>query len=465
MADLPIERDIRRSERRVDPVTSLPGFSVALADIAHSARALEASRCLGIIDFTVLPDAALFRLTHEADSHLRADITRRLAGALRPQDRLYSAGHWEWLIVLGDLPSSAPMMMAMVRLDTLFADPIPGFDGNFLSLRIVSGGALCPDDGDNPRHLVQSARIAALAAERTGDRYATYAPSMERADPAELQLHAELPRALAGIAGLALYLQPQINLKSGACVGCEGLLRWILPTGEHIDPNRTLAAVERLGLRGTFTRWLLQQAMQAQSRLRDEGIDLLLSVNLSGNDLLDPELPDLIAQSLETWNLPPDCLLLELTETLVIEDTEQVMEVLNRLREMGFSLSVDDFGTGYASMSYLQRLPIQEVKIDQSFVRQAESSARDREIIASLIQLAHRLNLIVVAEGIETAETETILAQLGCDRGQGYLYGKGMPLEEFVGWWRERNGGHRAADIRGAPHDPDPEQIGTNIPG
>lgn len=450
------ERDSRRSERRVDPVTSLPRLAAALADIARSAHALKDSRCLGVVDFNVLRDAALFRLTHEADTRLRADITRRLMGALRPQDRLYSAGRWEWLIVLEDMPSGAPMTMAMVRLDALFADPLLLFDGNYLSLKISCGGALCPDDGDNPRHLVQSARIAALAASQNGTHYASYEPSMEPTDPTQLQLHTELPRALAGIGGLSLYLQPQVNLANGLCVGCEGLLRWVLPSGERIDPNRTLAAVERLGLRGAFTRWLLQQAMQTQTRLRDEGIDILLSVNLSGNDLLDPELPDLMTQTLETWSLPADCLLLELTETLMIEDTEQVMEVLNRLRAMGFSLSVDDFGTGYASMSYLQRLPVQEVKIDQSFVRQAESSTRDREIIASLIQLAHRLNLIVVAEGIETPQIGAIIGGLGCDRGQGYLYGKGMPVEEFVPWWRSRHERLRAEnpgiDSAGADH-------------
>ncbi len=429
------ERDSRRGERRIDPATNLSGLAVALADIALSTQHLASARCLGVIDFTVLPDPALFRLTPAATSQLRAEVTRRLSKALRPQDRLYSADSWEWLIVLADLPNSVPLMMAMVRLDTLFADSLPGYDGNYLLLRVACGGALHPDDGREPRHLVQSARIAALIADRSGNRYATYDPAMEQIDAAHLQLHAELPRALAGTGGLAIYLQPQIDLNNGHCVGCEALLRWQLPGGDKIAPNHTLATVERLGLRSEFTRWLLQQAMQVQSRLRAEGVTVLLSINLSAHDLLDDELPDLIAQTLTTWELAPECLLFELTETLMIEDTDQVMGVLLRLRKMGFHLSVDDFGTGYASMSYLQRLPVQEVKIDQSFVRYAESSERDREIIASLVQLAHRLDMLVVAEGIETAATAAIVAKLGCDRGQGYLYGKGMPVDEFIPWW------------------------------
>jgi diguanylate cyclase len=264
---------------------------------------------------------------------------------------------------------------------------------------------------------------------------------MEKTDAIHLQLHAELPRALAGAGGLAICLQPQVDLNNGHCLGCEALLRWQLPSGENIAPNHTLATVERLGLRSEFTRWLLQQAVQVQSRLRAEGVAVLLSVNLSAHDLLDDELPDLIVQALSTWELAPECLLFELTETLMIEDTDQVMKVLFRLRKMGLHLSVDDFGTGYASMSYLQRLPVQEVKIDQSFVRYAETSERDREIIASLAQLAHRLGMLVVAEGIETAEVAAIVTQLGCDRGQGYYYGKGMPVDEFISWWRSNENG------------------------
>ena len=281
----------------------------------------------------------------------------------------------------------------------------------------------------------------------SGSRYAAYDPAMEQTDHAQQQLHAELPRALAGAPGLDLFLQPQIDLSNHRCVGCETLLRWHLPAEEPVLPNRTLAAIERLGLRSTFTRWLLQQAMQIQHRLRAEGISIVLSINLSASDLLDTELPDLIAQTLATWELTPQCLLFELTETLMIENIEQVIDVLRRLRKQGFQLSVDDFGTGYASMSYLQQLPVQEVKIDQSFVRYAETSQRDREIIASLAQLAHRLDMTVVAEGVETIETAEIVAQLGCNRAQGFLYAAAMPLEEFIVWWR----GHENARPPPAP--------------
>jgi len=426
----------QNSDRRLDRSTGLPGLSAALADLTNLARALAPEQHVGIVDFAVLPDPVLFRLAPEGDRGLRMEITRRLTGALRPQDRLYLISHWEWLLVLPDLPSSAPLMLAMMRLDGLFADPLPLIDGRLRTLRIACGGALYPDDGAEPHHLVQSSRIACLTADRTGVRHAAYDPVMEESDAALQLLHDELPRVLGGAPGLALYLQPQVDLLSGDCVECEALLRWSMPAGERIPPNHALAAVEHLGLRGMFTRWVLQQAIQIQHRLRAEGIAIVMSINLSANDFQDAELPDLIAQTLATWDIPAECLLLELTETLMIEDMEQVIAVLQHLRQQGFHLSVDDFGTGYASMSYLQRLPVQEVKIDQSFVRHAETSTRDREIISSLAQLAHRLDMVVVAEGVETTEAARIVAELGCDRAQGFLYAPAMPVEEFIAWWR-----------------------------
>lgn len=426
----------RPDDHRVDFGTGLPSLPVAWEEIARLTQHLAADQCLGIIDLVVQLDPVLLRLSPESNRNLRQEITRRLAGVVRLRDSLFSAEHWEWLIVLDALPSSAPLMLAMMKLDALFAEPIPALDGSLLLLQVTCGGALCPEDGTEARHLVQSARIACLSAARGGTRYAAYHPDMEQSDGVQQLLHAELPRALAGAPGLSVHLQPQIDLADGRCRSCEALLRWQLPAGDWISPPQTLAVVERLGLRGKFTRWLLQQAMQIQSRLHAENIDIVLSINLSANDLLDAELPELIEQTLATWELKPNGLLLELTETLMIEDTEQVIEILHRLRKQGFHLSVDDFGTGYASMSYLQRLPVQEVKIDQSFVLHAESSERDREIIASVVQLAHKLDMAVVAEGVETAAAAGIVAHLGCDRAQGHLYAPAMPLEVFIAWWR-----------------------------
>lgn len=422
-----------------DHVTGLPRYASALVEIPHLARGQQAEHVLGVITLTINPTPAVLRLTPESTQQLRIEITRLLSSLLKPKDRLYSISHWEWLAVLPDLVSSAPLTMAMIRLESLFNDSIESAGGR-LALDVSCGGALWPAHGSDALHLVQSARIARLTATREKTGHAIYDPEMEHMETGELSLHRELQHALAGSPGLSLHLQPQIDLLSGKCIGCEALLRWQRPNGEWISPPRTLAIIERLGLRASFTRWLLQQAMQVLKLLSDAGIAIPISINLSASDLLDAELPDLVAQSLATWEIPPERLLLELTETLMVEETPQVAEVLQRLRAMGLHLSIDDFGTGYAGMSYLQRLPVQEVKIDRSFVCQADASAKDREIIAAIIKLAHRLKMGVIAEGVETTEIAEVIAGLGCDRAQGFLYTAALAAEDMVSWW-QANGG------------------------
>jgi EAL domain-containing protein (putative c-di-GMP-specific phosphodiesterase class I) len=260
---------------------------------------------------------------------------------------------------------------------------------------------------------------------------------MESTGNEEHGLLDELRQALNNNQGLALYLQPQINIANGQCTGAEALLRWQRSSGEWIAPPRILDAIDRLGMRQTFNRWLLHQATQIQLQLAEQGIDIVLSINLSANDLLDIELPDMIGQVLATWDIAPDRILLEITETIMVDESWQVLDVLNRMRKLGLHLSIDDFGTGYAGLSYLQRLPVQEVKIDQMFVRQAAESEKAREIITSIIQLATKLNMSVIAEGVETTEILGILSALGCRFAQGYLFSKALPMPAFIDWWQE----------------------------
>ena len=316
----------------------------------------------------------------------------------------------------------------MIRLrDGLAA--LPGrVDNPHFQPRIAFGSAQWPDDSSDPLFLLQSARIARLIAEQGGADIQTYNPAMESTGNEEHGLLDELRQALNNNQGLALYLQPQINIANGQCTGAEALLRWQRSSGEWIAPPRILDAIDRLGMRQTFNRWLLHQASQIQLQLAEQGIDIVLSINLSANDLLDIELPDMIGQVLATWDIAPERILLEITETIMVDESWQVLDVLNRMRKLGLHLSIDDFGTGYAGLSYLQRLPVQEVKIDQMFVRQAAESEKAREIITSIIQLTTKLNMSVIAEGVETTEILGILSALGCRFAQGFLYAKALPM-------------------------------------
>lgn len=433
---MPSRPFVHRQRDLIDQTTGLRLMASALADLPKMIRENQAERQLGIISLAIVPDPQLLRQSSDAIHKLRILASREILAAVRPQDQVYTVSQEEWLIIQPNLISSAAPMLAMIRLrDNLMA--ISGKPGNISHLpRLALGSAIWPDNGDDALFLVQSARIARLLAEQGSPDIRSYEPSMESEGESEHGLLAELRQALSENRGLALHLQPQVDIASGRCIGAEALLRWQRSNGEWVAPPRVLEAIDRLGERQTFNRWLLHQAPQIQKQLVEQGIDIVLSLNLSANDLLDVELPDMIGQALATWDLPPHKFLLEITETMMIEESWQVMDVLNRLRQLGLRLSIDDFGTGYAGMGYLQRLPVQEVKIDQTFVRQVLDSDKAREIIASVIQLAGKLGMTIIAEGVETRETLDELERLGCRFAQGYLFSPALALPDFIAWYR-----------------------------
>ena len=224
------------------------------------------------------------------------------------------------------------------------------------------------------------------------------------------------------------------------CRSAEALLRWRNSAGDFVPPPVVVGLIDRLGLRHRFNRWLFQQAAQVLHQLRMEGLEVDVSINLSATDLYDAEVPDLIRQALSTWNVEAGRLCLEITETSMMDESagSSVSEVLQRLRQLGVALSIDDFGTGFSGMSRLKRLAVQEVKIDRSFVIDLLASARDREIAAAIIDLSHRLGIEVTAEGVEDGRTAELLAGMGCDYIQGFLHAPALPLTDFVAWVRAR---------------------------
>ncbi|NTV68715.1 MAG: EAL domain-containing protein [Azonexaceae bacterium] len=427
---------VTRQRDRFDQTTGLPLMASALADLPKMIRENTPGRLLGVIALAIVPDSLLFRQSTDSIHKLRVLVSQEIQATVRPQDRVYSLSQREWLIIQPNLLSSAAPMLAMIRLrDKLMAITGAGASVSYIP-RLAQGAALWPANGEDALFLVQSARIARLASEQGNPDILLYQPSMESEGEKEHGLLGDLRQALTDNRGLALYLQPQMDIASGRCVGAEALLRWQRGNGEWVAPPRILEAIDRLGQRQTFNRWLLHQASQIQKQLVEHGIEIALSLNLSANDLLDVELPDMIGQALATWDLDPTKFMLEITETMMIEESWQVMDVLERLRALGLRLSIDDFGTGYAGMGYLQRLPVQEVKIDQTFVRQLAHSDKAREIVASVIQLAGKLEMSVIAEGVETQEMLDALQALGCRFGQGFFYSPALPLSDFIRWWQ-----------------------------
>jgi EAL domain-containing protein (putative c-di-GMP-specific phosphodiesterase class I) len=215
-------------------------------------------------------------------------------------------------------------------------------------------------------------------------------------------------------------------------VGTEALLRWAHPQHGWIPPAHFVALAERTGLITSLSQWVLGAALRQQRTWRDAGLALPVAVNLSMHDLHDTALPDLVASMLVDAGLPASALEVEITESTLMNDPERTMIALRRLRDLGVRIAVDDFGTGYSSLAYLKDLPIQELKIDRSFVQDVCAGGSDLAIVESIIDLAHKLGLTVVAEGVEDEETRTELARLDCDRAQGFHFGRPMSADQLA---------------------------------
>ncbi len=359
----------------------------------------------------------------------------RFREIVRPVDLVFAGREGEWLVLIPDVDSRVQPSLAATRILQAFEEPIQMPSGHPLGLSVAIGAALMPDHGREASAVIHSARLARWSLTREEGNFAWFRPEqgIEWQDYAvfmdELRLALESER-------MTLFLQPQVDLATRQCIGAELLLRWRREDGAWVEPPRIIETVVQNGWRQVFTEWLVRAAMRVAADLTDARIGVRLSMNLIAQDLLDPDLPDLLEQQLGAWNLPPERFLLELTETSMMGDQEKSLAAINRLNGMGFKLSLDDFGTGYSSLSYLARLPIHELKVDRSFVIQMFNGDQNMRIVRTILDLAHDLGMESLAEGIDDERQAQMLLQLGCRNGQGYLFAKPLPLEDFVLWFR-----------------------------
>ncbi len=295
------------------------------------------------------------------------------------------------------------------------------------------GIALCPEHGRDATTLLRRADVAMYAAKRGGTGHAVYAPEQDAALPDRLSLLADLRQALAeGV--LALHYQPQLDLRTGRVVGVEALARWPHPARGFVPPDQFIPLAEGMGLIGPLTNWVLETAIAQCRAWREAGRAVTVAVNISAATLHDPRLPETIERLLHTHGVAGRDLRLEVTESAFMADPARAGVVLARLAAIGLGLSVDDYGTGYSSLAYLKRLPIDELKIDRAFVRDMRRDEADRAIVASTVGLGHTLGLRVVAEGVEDQATQEALAALGCDALQGYHLSCPLPAAKLETW-------------------------------
>lgn len=306
-------------------------------------------------------------------------------------------------------------------------------EGTVVAIGGSIGITFFPEHGTESDTLLRRADVALYIAKHTRNAYAVYDPAHDQNSVGQLSLRAEL-RSAIDKGGLCLYYQPKLHIDTGRIIGVEAMVRWPHPQRGLLSPDKFLPLAERGGLMGALTQWVISQALHQHLDWRRKGLDLKIAVNVSARVLYDLRLPDQIGQQLKKLDVPPSALELEITEDAIMVDPQRALDILSRLDAMRIKLSIDDFGTGYSSLGYLKRLPVDEIKIDRSFVKGMVESRSDAAIVRATIDLAHNLGLNVVAEGVETPEVLAMLDDMGCDTAQGYYIGYPIAADEIFSW-------------------------------
>ena len=360
-------------------------------------------------------------------------VLERLRTALRNEDRHAALSDEQVCVVLPRLSHPSQAILAAVKCLRALDRPI-AHEGGSAVLRPCVGIACFPEHAVDPGQLLMSADVARRIASTREEGYHVFQPEDSIETEVYRGLDIDLERAIRANE-LAVHYQPQVSLKDGKCAAAEALLRWRHATLGDVPPGTIVGLAERTGLVSSLTFWVLNAVLRYAAALRKDSIEPRFSVNLSTHTLVDAELPDVVDQSLRTWNVAPQQLTLEITESSMIGDAERSMAMLTRLKAVGVQLSIDDFGTGYSSLAYLKRFPLDELKIDKLFVSGLLADRGDGQIVRSVIDLAHNFGLRAVAEGVEDEATRAQLAQLGCDLAQGYLMSRALPERDFRAWW------------------------------
>jgi diguanylate cyclase (GGDEF)-like protein len=417
-----------------DALTGLPNRNLLHDRLKQSVYAQRFVRSIGV----VFLDIDHFKFVNDSLGHNTGDkllqrVAERLSEAVRDGDTVARLGGDEFILVLNDQTGQEVIYRAMQRIISKVAEPIE-IDGQELLVTASAGISLYPQDGPDVETLLKNADAAMYRAKDKGrNNFQFYTAEMNRQVNERLKMESSLRRALERNE-FELYYQPRIHVENGALVGCEALLRWQHPELGLTLPERFIALAEETGLIVPIGEWVIQSACaQARAWQKKGTSPIAVSVNLSMRQFKQEALATGIDDALRHSGLDPRLLEMELTESLVMQDTDAAIRVLERLREIGVEVSVDDFGTGHSSLSYLTRLPISALKIDQSFVQDVKGTGNaDEGIVAqAIISLGHNLKLKVVGEGVETGPQFDFLKKHACDEVQGYHFGRPMPASEF----------------------------------
>ena len=417
-----------------DPLTGLPNrrlFTDILKVELAQARRHKSKLAVLFLDLDRFKDIN-DTLGHEVGDELLKEVGRRFRRTIRESDTVARIGGDEFNIVMADIHRTEDISDFAQKIILSLRQPVI-INENELNITTSIGISVYPVDSENIEVLRKYADIAMYDAKQSGrNMYQFYNPSINIRSIERIRLEGMLRRSIdAG--ELVIYYQPQINIRSKQMICAEALVRWRHPEQGLLLPDRFLPLAEETGFITQIDDWALKTVCRQVRAWINSGLPpVCVTVNLSSRRFQSLDLVNTISSVLAETDLPPGCLDIEVTETLIMSDVERTASQLRSLREMGVHVSIDDFGTGYSSLSYLKRLPIDRLKIDKSFIRDIAANPDDRAIIHAVTAMAHTMKLKVVAEGVETEEQLKFLRETGCDEMQGFLVSEPLPPEQLM---------------------------------
>jgi diguanylate cyclase (GGDEF)-like protein len=431
----------REWESNHDELTELPNRKLLRM---HGEQALVEAARTGRHVGLLLLDLDRFKEVNDTLGHLTGDqllrvVATRLVCAVGPQETVARLGGDEFAVLLPGVADENAALEVAQRLADTFAESFP-LEGITLDLEVSVGVALYPDHAEDFESLLQRADVAMYLAKKSRSVVARYEAGRDRNTPDRLALLGDLRRALEA-GEVELHYQPKVAFATGQVVGFEGLVRWQHATRGAVNPEEFVELAEQTGLMPKLTEYVVDQALAQTARWWRSGLAVPVAVNVSMRDIHWPGFVPAIQAGLLKYGVPPTALQLEITERVLLEDPQRAAATLGGLEALGVRLSLDDFGTGYSSLVLLRKIPVNEIKIDKSFVARLAHDPEDAAIVRSTVDLAHSLGLHVVAEGVEDDVTWDRLAALGCDAAQGWLLAKALPASEATRWLNGRSAG------------------------
>lgn len=418
--------------------TQLPNASqiaVGLADALNKARSQQLIGMFSI-HFQVAKNNPIF--SHIITMHLSKAITSILQQNISPEHQLYYSGNLQFDVLMPDLESDIQLNLLAAKLQRAFEQMV--FLGNqSVLVTPFIGCAFSKKSEQNELELYDHSKLALESALYKQQHLVIYTDELKQQLSTQNELENKVLEAFANDS-LTLFFQPIVNLKDSSCVGAELLLRWSEKAGYSVYPNITVEILNKVGKGKLFTRWLINSACRYAAELMHEHkLDVYLTINLRAEDLYDVELPHMLLQALALWKLIPKNIILEVTEAGFLELNETTSLVIKELTDNGFRLALDDFGTGFSSLSRLRTMPIDLIKIDQSFVRDITHSKDDFEIVKSVAMLANSLGKEVLAEGVEDQDCLDLIKKMKIHKCQGFYFAKPMPFEKFISWAKQHH--------------------------